>query len=402
MSRVFGEKLPSRPVLKYYLYRMSGAGAFHVPIDVLLFRSRGLTFEQIGILTAFGAAVTLVMEVPSGYVGDRIGRRNTLLMSEGLVAAGSVVYAFAPSFGTFLAAKALYVLGLAFYSGAADAWLYDTLSTRDKEDAFARVSGRGQSASLVVMGVSAVVGGYLGEIDFGLAYLATAAGTTVAFLVVLTFPKTIPDDDDDQLTLGTVRTILRDELLQPRLRAVVATLAGFFGVITTINGLFVQPVSVDAGVSVGQIGWLFAGFTTVSAIGSYLTAWVKRWVGTERAIIAAPFVVGVGLGAVEFLPVFAIPAFFLMRGTQRVIQPLSGQFINDRLSSVGRATALSVVAMVYAVVAIPLRLVAGRLGGLLSPVSATALAAVPLIAIGGYLLVRLSGDSAAEAPAPSD
>ena len=331
------DRVPPRQILKYYVYVATAWGGFHLPIDVLLFRSRGLSFGEIGIVAAVGGAVTLVMEIPSGYVADRIGRRNSLLLSSGLMTAGATVFALAGAFRAFALAQATFVLGIAFRSGTADAWLYDTLADSDRTEEFARVSGRGQTALLVVLGVTSVAGGYLGEIDFGLAYLATAGTTAISFLTVSTFDEPPRTDDDDRVTLVTVRTTLRTELARPELRAVVAGLALFFGVVTTINAVLIQPASVAAGVSVGQLGWLFGSFTAAGAAISYVSGWVKENVGLKRTLVAAPFVVAAALGVGGVAVVAIVPGFVAMRAVQRLVSPLAGQYINDRLSSVGRA-----------------------------------------------------------------
>ncbi len=400
---MFGQyRTPPVPIMKYYLYVATAWGGFHIPVDVLMFRSRGLSFGEIGLVVAAGTVVTLLAEIPSGYAADRLGRRNSLLLSAGLMTAGSLVFALAGTFPAFVFAQATFVLGISFRSGTSGAWLYDTLSEMDREDDYAHVSGRGQTALLIVMSLTSVAGGYLGQIDYGLAYLATAVTTAVSFLAVLTFrePSPTDDDEDDNLDFATIRSVLTEELTQPRLRDAVIGLALFFGVATTTNAVLVQPLSVAAGVPEAQIGWLYAVFTGLGAGISYLTGWVEERVGTERTLILAPFVVAVALGVGGVVTLAVVPGFVVMRGLQRLVKPLAGQLINDELSAVSRATGLSVVALVYSTVGIPLRVAVGwATDAFASGTVLFGLAGLLLVA-GTYLGVRLS--TTGTDPRPSD
>ena len=51
-----------------------------MPVIVPFFESRGLSMQQIFLLQAVFAVVVLVMEIPSGYAADLLGRRVTLLV----------------------------------------------------------------------------------------------------------------------------------------------------------------------------------------------------------------------------------------------------------------------------------------------------------------------------------
>ena len=383
--------LPERPILKYYAYVATAWGGFHLPVDVLLFQSRGLTLEQVGLLTAVGSAVTILAEIPTGYVGDRIGRRNSLLVSSGLMTAGAVTFATVRSFPAFVFAQVTFIVGGTFRSGTTDAWLYDYLDAHGREDEFARLSGRARSALLVVLGVTSVAGGYLGNYDYGYAYLATAVVTGTSFLVVTTMSEPPRSGErDDRLTVSSVATSVWEDLGRPDVRPVVIGLGLFFGVATGLNAVFIQPVATSVGVSVDQLGWLFAALTGAGAVASYATGWIEERVETERWLVGVPLAVGITFAGIAVLPALAVPAFLLLRAVQRVTQSLAGQYLNDRVRSAGRATVLSVFGMVYSVFGIPVRIGGGRLAEAMPVTTAVAVVGSTLLVGSAYLGVRLS------------
>ena len=72
---------------------------FYVTIGVwvLIWRTY-LSWEQIGIITAVGLAVQLLLELPSGAFADMFGRKNTVLFGRAL---GVIGFLFLLSLKTF-------------------------------------------------------------------------------------------------------------------------------------------------------------------------------------------------------------------------------------------------------------------------------------------------------------
>ena len=69
-----------------------------MPVIVPFFESRGLSMQQIFLLQALFAVVVLVMEIPSGYAADILGRRVTLLVGSVFLAFGHSTLLFADGF----------------------------------------------------------------------------------------------------------------------------------------------------------------------------------------------------------------------------------------------------------------------------------------------------------------
>jgi len=184
------EPTRGRDVLAYYAYKATAAVELYRPVMYLYFLSVGLSFTQIAILEAVYNVTTVAGEVPTGYVGDRIGRRNSLLVGTAIIAATLVGIGLA---GSFLALAGLYVawsLGYTFRSGSEDAWLYDALAEERSTDAFAHVRGRGESVSLVTGVAGGVVGGYLGGIDLAYPFFVASGVTALGVVGLLGMGET--------------------------------------------------------------------------------------------------------------------------------------------------------------------------------------------------------------------
>ena len=129
------------------VYRTLLVGFFQVflvimPVAVPFFASFGLSMKDIFALQALYGFVVVVTEVPSGYVADVLGRKNTLVVGAVLAAIGHSCLLFAEGFWTLALFELFLGLAHSLISGADLALLYDTeLALGRSEDEQRQVVG---------------------------------------------------------------------------------------------------------------------------------------------------------------------------------------------------------------------------------------------------------------------
>ncbi|WP_089670377.1 MFS transporter [Halobacterium jilantaiense] len=363
----------------------------------LFFLAQGLDFTQIAVLEAIYNVTTLVGEIPTGYVGDRVGRRNSLLVGTALISVTLLGIGLSNSFLALAVLYACWSTGYNFRSGSEDAWLYDTLTDDLSEDEFAHVRGRGESVSLAVGAGAAVVGGYLGSIDLTYPWFVAAAVTALGVVVLLTIdePDTYEQADTADLSFSRTAAIVRQTLAQRNIRSFVLYYYVVYAAVTYLVFVFLQPVFesvvLDYGVSETQVrsllGWFYAAYSLFGAGLSYYTGAIRERVGLRAWFLWLPFVVGGALVGMYFVPVLALPTFLLVRGLSDVTRSFASQYVNDRTETVGRATVLSAMAMVSGLAVVPFQLGSGVVSDAVSPLFALAVAGVVLVA--SSLAIRL-------------
>src|SRR6056297_292724 len=399
MGRLSGSLLKESArgsIIKYYLYKSTKAVEFYRPIMYLFFLAQGLDFTQIAILEAIYNLTTLLGEIPTGYVGDRVGRRNSLLVGTVLISVTLLGIGLAESFLSLAVLYVCWSAGYNFRSGSEDAWLYDTLTDDLSEDEFARVRGRGESAALAVGAGAAVVGGYLGSIDLSYPWFVAAAVTGFGAVVLLTLdePETYKKTDTDDLSFRRTVGIVKQALSKRNLRAFILYYYVLYAAVTYLVFVFLQPifqtVVVDLGVSPEQVesllGWIYAAYSLVGAVLSYYTGAIKEFIGIQTWFIVLPFIVGAALIGMYFVPILALPTFLVARGLSDVTRSFAGQYVNNRIETLGRATVLSAMAMVSGLAVIPFQLGSGVLSDYVSPLFALAVGGVVLIIGSGVIL----------------
>jgi len=374
------EESVARVVAKYYLYVASRSEGFIYPIVTLFLLHRGLSYGEVGLVNGLFFAGTVAGEIPTGYVADRLGRRNSLIVSSAAVTGVMLWFTIADSVAEFSLLYVVWGVGVTFRSGAGDAWLYDTLDQRHTTDAYARIKGRASAGFLLTSAVTSLAGGYIYSIDRVVPFYGAAAITASGVLILLTFPTTRGGAADERFTASDAISVVRNQFLRPPLRSFIVVTAVLLAVPETVD-LFVQPISVDLGVPEARLGWLYAGFMLVSAAATYYTGALRERIGIGGWFTTAPVLVAVPLLAMVVAPAAAIPAFFVARAGKSISYALRGQYLNDRLPSLGRATVLSTASLVYGVFIVIGRFVGGGLADAMSPSAGLAVMAAAMLAI---------------------
>ena len=389
-------------VARYYLYEATDTSGFVWPIFTLFLLSRGLTFTEIATLSATMAVLVVVGEVPTGYLGDRVGRRNSLVLGRVAAVASLLGFLVVTTFPGFIVLYALWALTFTFASGTEEAWLYDTLDERLDTDQFTRVRGRGRAVGSWAMAATMVASGFLYVGNREWPFVAAAAVGVVSVGVLLTMPEPGRDGDgegDDPLSVGETLPVVRDALSRPDVRSLVLYVGLFYGAVSAADSL-IQPIAVDAfdgylavlpaGVGVlpeeALLGFLYAGFTAVAGVASDNAGQVESALGTTGAVVVVPAVVAVCYLFPLAATATAIPVFFVLKAGRAAVAPVAGQFLNDWVESVGRATTLSAAAMVFALVRVPLKLLGGWVADLVGPVAGVAALGVAFLLGGGVLV----------------
>lgn len=424
---MFGPPSDRALVRRYYLYRATLSVGFITPIFTL-FLLRSLTFTQVGALSALYSVLSVVGEVPTGYVGDRLGRRASLLLSV-LFTVGSLAgFLLAEGFLWYLFLYALWALALTFRSGSMDAWLYDTLDERLDTGQFSYLRGRGDAVQNWTAAVSMVVGGLLYGLEPTYPFVAAVTFNSLGFMTLLSLPKNRQyadrsDAEADRLGPLEALTVVREHLARPPLRSLVMYVGLFYAVVGVAH-TYVQPMAVEtlapyatgfgvripaggataaarsgeAGAALAfGLGVMYAALTVVSSSGGYYAGTVEDRIGVRKAVLVVPAVTAVALVVPLWVALLALPTFAAMRTAMPLVQPIANGYINDHVEDVGRATLLSAVSMFYMTLRTPLALGAGMVADATTATTAIAALGGLFLAVGGA--VWLLGEVAPETEA---
>jgi MFS family permease len=341
----------ARDLRLFYLFRLLATSYLWVPIFVAFMHARGLGFDEIAMLHAIYSVVVILVEVPTGALADRIGRRQSMMIGMLAMMASCLTAYGAHDFLTFAAAEVLAAMSMALCSGADSAYLFDLLQQQGRGHEYPRREGTASAWHQAGSGLACAAGGLLGTVDLALPYLVTAGVSAAAFIVLLFRRAERPAPARPRSTAAELELYMHH--MQQSVRAVVTSrrLAWIIGyaalvfVLLRATVVLYQPYLDARGFSLAQIGFVYAGSFLVASFAARRFAAARRWLGEE------PLAYGIlGMLAVSFLLLnrfqggWASMSMLLMQAVANgLYSPLAKTMLNHNITdSSRRATILSV------------------------------------------------------------
>jgi len=396
-------------IWRYYAFRVTNSAGFYVPVAIIFLEDRGYGLGFIGLVYAVFSFAMVAAEIPTGYLGDWLGRRGSLVLGSAFRAGTLAAYPFVDSKLAYVALHVTWAMGWAFRSGTIDAWLYEVLQARYDESEYARIEGRGSTALLVTSAATAIAGGVLYSVGPSLPFLANAVLAALGIPILFTLPSAEPAADDgdgdaaaDVFTVREAVAMLRLQATRPAVRWLVVYAALFQGLFS-VTRTFEQPALDAVGLPVAGLGVLYAAFKLVSAGAATTVGWFEDRLGTRGVFALLVPAYGLAYASVALAPVLVVPLLFFNRSVRIVTRPVRNQYLNDRLGDVGRATVLSGASMVLSLASGTANLLGGRVVERFGPVEFLPWVGVAVAAAAGLLWLATSPvRSGAETPRVDD
>jgi MFS family permease len=400
-----------RTLLKYYAYRPTTFPGFTWPVLTLYLLAQGFSYTAIAV---GGTAMTVAKiggEVPSGYLADRVGRRNTCIASAVGFLLGQAGYLIADGLPVLVAVSACLGLAESLQSGTLDAYLYDVLAAHDAEDRYTHVRGRAGAVRRWGGAAMMLGAGPLYLLDHAYPFYGMIAVNVASVLLLARLPRATPTDDEPFDLAAAARAV--GHLRVPGVRVVVL-LGALAAALVRASGAYIQPIAVETldpyvallpadGSAVATLGVVYAAFTVTGAVASDRAESVETALGTERAVVLLPVVTAVALLVPVLVPVLAVPAFFVMKTLTPVQATVRGRYLNDRVASIGRATVLSAASLVRSVAQFPFVLASGVVADAYDPFVAVAgVAAAFLVGAAALLVVETPSAGPSPRATPAD
>jgi hypothetical protein len=288
-------------------------GVMHGLYLLWLVQERGFPPALVATVLAAGDLCVFALEVPTGWVADRLGHRRSLIIGSFVQVCGMLAFWLAAGTPSLLAATLLVGLGDAFRSGADEALLYRSCVALGRVSEFQIIEARTGSVSRLAL-VALLVSG---------AGIVAAAGYTVAWLT--------------EIALSSIGLVLAWLMVEPPPAPVSRvsqepgsyplpgrwTLAGLILPAALLDGLiaaagFMAQTGGEA--EIAGVTALAAAMTLSEAAGLWMGARVRRNDGRLHLLLLA---CGTAIFAASLIfPAGAAAAAVVLAFLPGLIQPL--------------------------------------------------------------------------------
>ena len=344
-----------RNINGYFAFHLFINFAFWLPVYAVFFINRGLTLSELLSLFAVLAAVQTALEIPSGTLADRWGRKPVLVLGALLQACGYVCIAAGNSFFWYIVGMAMAGIALAFVSGADAAFIYDSLAAAGRENEFKKIEGRAYMYNLLGWGAGGLLGGYVAAHSLSMTYVLSAL-TSVLALLCIGLCEEPPRARGGQQSLGLLKKALVTAGTIANVRAAIILSSVVIGLLLVVHK-FSQPYLVAAGLSLKSFGYIYFLWLAGAAATARYSERIERLLGRQLYFVSVPLVAG---AAILYMGLWQNAwGAILALGHQYAwgsLRPQVYQIINREVDSSMRATILSMTGFgssVFYIICVP-------------------------------------------------
>lgn len=331
---------------------------------VLYLLQLGITQGEIGILQSFLFFSSVALEIPSGLLADRYGRKFSLIIGFlGLFISG-VGFLLFSSFIPFAIIFCLFGASIAMSSGSDRALLYDNLLAENRAEDYPKILSRARAIGAVSLGLSMLLGGVLQDTwSWNCVYIFFAISKLIGALTVTLIPEI-------KLPPISLNTNKERGMSSKDTEGLFTALINFF---RSKNGAFLIPLFIGyalfelstiplfiygqpffsiQGLEVPVIAGIYAGVEAISAVmfmgAGFICARFSLGAiafTTTLAVTLLLFILSLNIGTTT-----SIASFLLIMSLPAIYETSYETYIHDNVESRIRASCLSVANLVNSVI----------------------------------------------------
>jgi len=357
----------------------------------------GIGYGRMFILEMVFSAAMMALEVPTGIVADRWGRKISLCLGSFFLAAGFLAFGVFRSFPILLLAEIVCALGMTLVSGADKALLYEVLKRDGLQDGASTVFARYEAAGTAGLFVGFPLGSLFAgsgivayESALGLVFVFTAVALGISGIIMLSVGEPLPEKSGKGFMRQGIDGILQI-FRTPQLRSLGFNYA-VISALTFFMFWFYQSLLARNSVPVSWFGFAGAAFNLAAMLLLHATPFVRERIGTGRAIFLSSLIPGLLYIAAGLVPSLAVSlvAMFGVTSLKLFRAPLLSALMNARIEDANRATVLSGISMIERVLIAALYPIVGALADMSLEAALLTLGALTTAAALAFRASRMS------------
>ncbi len=329
-------------IYSLYVLKVSQWLLLTMPVMLIFYNANHLTVKHLFTIQAVYSLAIVILEIPSGYMADVWGRKNTIIIGAVLGFIGYFIYSVSSGFWYFMFAEIILGIGSSFISGTDTALLYDTLLSNDLENQYIKIEGRMTSVGNFAEAISGVASGFLAAISLRLPFICQAIAALIAIPAAIAISEPVFHKQFKKPTVSDVIASYYDALFKNKKLMRNMMLSSVVGASTLTMAWFVQPYFKTVSVPISLYGILWTILNASVGLAALAAYRIERKFGEAKTSVFIVICLMLGYISLAFShSVWAISIilfFYLIRG---IATPVLKDYINKQIASETRATVLS-------------------------------------------------------------
>jgi MFS family permease len=326
------------PPLTKRIFALSFMTEFIViyPFYVIMFGERGdVSAAGVGILLAVWMIVSVLAEVPTGIIADKMSKKWSLVLGHVMQLLTFTTWLFFPNFTGYLIGFIIWGIGEAFISGAFQAYLYESLDDKNKK-AFGKIYSRSSAFTMAAYAAGSLLAFAIGPhytLLLVLSVLVSAISLAITLGLPATHSKVEVEVEIKPKVLSSALKTIRESAALRRILITAVTVQGLMGMLGEYLPAYYNQVGTPT-------RWVALLISVGSATAVLLYWWMHRF-EAQISRYQLPIIVGFTmLFALSFLggTAGAVVGFFLFTRMLRVMSVNNETQIQHHAPNESRAT----------------------------------------------------------------
>lgn len=328
-------------------------------VITLFYINRGLGFTEIFLLGSISSVTILLLEVPTGFISDRYGKKRSLILSNIFLILFISLFLIADNFLVFAMAFIFAGASGALSSGSAEALIHDSLKEKTKKS-MTRSIGRFHSAEVLAGIISPPIASIIAKDLLPWQFTILIEMTIISYILGLVLISTLKEagTNEERPSIRSISALIKNRrLLFYTVNSSLVTAAMLSYMILW------QPQFNLSNIPVELFGVMLAiGSLGIFLVNRYIDNITSR-ISPVKSLALSSIIPAIGfmiLGLV-FDPFLSIMLYLIIRVLASLRPPIFSGLMNNEIDSINRSTILSASSLFTAVFLIIIRPVIGIL-----------------------------------------
>lgn len=276
-----------------YILKIFTKRVFFPIVPIYLMTYLHFSIQEIGLVSVLFSLVSILTNVPAGYFADRFGRANSLRLMAIIEIIATLCYFFAETKLGVVVAITFEAIGYAFYIGAGEALVHDSLELTKQEKNYTKVVARAQSFALIINAVLVALIPMTYALSPKLPFLFGTVAFSILLITALNMNEVLPlakrEKVKKRLNLKGFELLLKHYKI-----ALFAILLGIIGALYYSFDIFTIALK-QFGMNPEFVGWVFAGASLLGALLGLGVHYLKRlsitaYMVLDVCVLVLPFI----------------------------------------------------------------------------------------------------------------
>ncbi len=331
---------------------------FYGPIATLYRQIQGLSVFDITLIESISLITMILLELPWGYVSDKIGYKKTLIICNILYFISKIIFWKADGFSLFLAERLVLSIVISGLSGCDSAYLYLCAGERDSQKVF----GIYEAMTTTGLICASVIFSVIIRDNYSLAAFLTIISYGMAMVLSLFL---------SEVKTKTTRHIRFNEQIKMICSAIMQNKSFFMFLFAaallaesnqTITVFLNQLQYLRSGIEPRYMGYIYILVTISGLLAAYSCKISERLgeAATIKLLFSAACLACIML-ALYSNPIISVMGILILRISASLFVPIRMDIENRQINLSCRATILSVYSSAVNVMAVGTNLIFGKM-----------------------------------------